>query len=183
MKVESTPIKDLLILTPNVFEDDRGYFLETYNSRDFREKGLYYNFLQDNQSVSLKNVIRGLHFQKKAPQAKLVRVIAGSIWDVAVDLRINSSTFGHWYGVELNEDNFKQLLVPRGFAHGFSVLSDVAVVSYKCDELYMPSSEGGIVYNDKTFNIDWKITGRPVVSKKDSELPEFADIQKELNFT
>lgn len=183
MRIEQTTIKDLLVITPQVFEDQRGYFLETYNSRDFREKGLYYNFVQDNQSVSVKNVIRGLHFQKKVPQSKLVRVIAGSIWDVAVDLRQNSPTYGKWFGVELTEDNFKQLLVPKGFAHGFSVLSDVAVVSYKCDELYMPSSEAGITPHDKTFKIDWRVSGKPVISQKDSELPEFLDIEKELNFT
>jgi dTDP-4-dehydrorhamnose 3,5-epimerase len=182
MKIEQTPIKDLLVLTPKVFEDDRGYFLETFNSRSFRDAGLYYNFVQDNQSVSLRNVIRGLHFQKSVPQTKLVRVIAGSIWDVAVDLRKASPTFGHWYGIELNEDNFKQLLVPRGFAHGFSVLSDVAVVSYKCDELYMASAEGGIIYSDPTLKIDWKINERAIVSDKDGELPKFDDIFKEINF-
>jgi dTDP-4-dehydrorhamnose 3,5-epimerase len=182
MKVETTPIKDLLVITPKVFEDDRGYFLESFNSRAFRDAGLYYNFVQDNQSVSLKNVIRGLHFQKSVPQAKLVRVIAGSIWDVAVDLRRNSRTFGQWFGVELNEDNFKQLLVPRGFAHGFSVLSDVAVVSYKCDELYMATADAGIVYSDPTLKVDWKITEKPIVSEKDGLLPKFDDIQKEINF-
>lgn len=182
MKIEQTPIKDLLVLTPKVFEDDRGYFLETFNSRSFRDAGLYYNFVQDNQSVSLRNVIRGLHFQKSVPQAKLVRVIAGAIWDVAVDLRKASPTFGHWYGIELNEDNFKQLLVPRGFAHGFSVLSDVAVVSYKCDELYMASAESGIIYSDPTLKIDWKIKEKPVVSDKDGELPKFDEIVKEINF-
>lgn len=182
MKIEQTPIKDLLVLTPKVFEDDRGYFLESFNSRSFRDAGLYYNFVQDNQSVSLKNVIRGLHYQKSIPQAKLVRVIAGSIWDVAVDLRKNSQTFGKWFGVELTEDNFKQLLVPRGFAHGFSVLSDVAVVSYKCDELYMASAESGISYLDPTFKIDWKITGKPIISEKDGLLPKFEDIVKEINF-
>lgn len=182
MKVETTPIKDLLVITPKIFEDERGYFLETFNSRSFRDAGLYYNFVQDNQSVSLKNVIRGLHYQKSVPQAKLVRVIAGSIWDVAVDLRKGSPTFGKWFGVELTEDNFKQLLVPRGFAHGFSVLSNVAVVSYKCDELYMQTAEGGIIYSDPTLKIDWKITEKPIVSDKDGELPKFEDIQKELNF-
>ena len=182
MKIETTPIKDLLILTPEGIEDDRGFFFESYNSRKFRDAGLYYNFVQDNQSVSLKNVIRGLHFQKSASQTKLVRVIAGSIWDVAVDLRKSSPTFGHWFGIELNEDNFKQLLVPKGFAHGFSVLSNVAVVSYKCDELYMKTAESGILYSDPTLKIDWKISEKPIISEKDSELSKFEDIQKELNF-
>ena len=182
MKEFKTNIKGLIVVKPEIFQDERGLFFESYNKEKFKSLGIDVNFVQDNQSVSLKNVIRGLHFQKSASQTKLVRVIAGSIWDVAVDLRKSSSTFGHWFGIELNEDNFKQLLVPKGFAHGFSVLSNVAVVSYKCDELYMKTAESGILYSDPTLKIDWKLSEKPIISEKDSELSKFEDIQKELNF-
>lgn len=183
MKIIKTNFEDLLIIEPQVFEDKRGYFFESYNARIFRENGIYQNFLQDNQSVSVKNVIRGLHYQTTAPQLKLVRAIVGSIWDVVVDLRKNSKTYGQWFGVELTEDNMRMLLVPKGFAHGFSVLSDVAVVNYKVDELHLPSAQGGILYSDKNLKIDWKInTKEAIVSDTDGLLPMFEDIEKNLPF-
>jgi dTDP-4-dehydrorhamnose 3,5-epimerase len=183
MKITKTNIEDLLVIDPTVYEDKRGYFFESYNARVFRENGIYQQFLQDNQSVSVKNTIRGLHFQTTAPQLKLVRAVVGSIWDVVVDLRKNSKTYGQWYGIELSEDNMKMLLVPKGFAHGFSVLSDVAVVDYKADELYMPSAKGGILYSDKTLKIDWKINIKEaIVSDFDGNLPMLEDIEKNLPF-
>ena len=183
MKIIKTNFEDLLIIEPKVFEDKRGYFFESYNARIFRENGIYQNFLQDNQSVSVKNVIRGLHYQTTAPQLKLVRAIVGSIWDVVVDLRKNSKTYGQWFGVELTEDNMRMLLIPKGFAHGFSVLSDVAVVNYKVDELHLPSAQGGILYSDKNLKIDWKINLKDaIVSDNDGLLPMFEDIEKNLPF-
>lgn len=183
MKITKTNIEDLLVIDPTVHEDKRGYFFESYNARVFRENGIYQQFLQDNQSVSVKNTIRGLHFQTTIPQLKLVRTIVGSIWDVVVDLRKNSRTYGQWYGIELSEDNMKMLLVPKGFAHGFSVLSDVAVVNYKTDELYMPSVQGGILYSDKSLKVDWKINIKEaIVSDFDGNLPMLEDIEKNLPF-
>ena len=183
MKIETTPIKDLLIINPSVYEDNRGYFFESYNQRFFREQGIYTNFVQDNQSISVKGVLRGLHFQKIAPQAKLVRCIVGEVYDVVVDLRKSSETYKKWFGVKLSEDNMKMMFVPKGFAHGFVTLSDVAVFHYKCDELYMPSSEGGIIYNDPELNIDWGMDiNELILSDKDRVLPKLVDIEKELNF-
>ena len=148
-------INGLCVITPTVHGDHRGYFLETYNQRDMESHGICVNFVQDNQSMSVKGVLRGLHFQKNHPQAKLVRVIKGSVFDVAVDLRKDSVTFGKWYGIELTEENKKQFLIPRGFAHGFLVLSDTAEFCYKCDDFYHPNDEGGIAWNDPTINITW----------------------------
>ena len=183
MKIETTPIKDLLIINPSVYEDNRGYFFESYNQRFFREQGIYTNFVQDNQSISVKGVLRGLHFQKIAPQAKLVRCIVGEVYDVVVDLRKSSETYKKWFGVKLSEDNMKMMFVPKGFAHGFVTLSDVAVFHYKCDELYMPSSDGGIIYNDPELNIDWGVdVNELILSDKDRVLPKLVDIEKELNF-
>lgn len=182
MKFTETRLKDLYIIEPKVFEDSRGYFLEAYNEKKFREFGLSYHWLQDNQSKSARGVIRGLHYQKEPhAQTKLIRVLEGSILDVAVDIRTGSPTFGNVFTVELSARNHKQLLVPRGFAHGFSVLSDSAVVFYKCDNLYNPASEGGIVYNDAKLNIDWKIPGEEaLVSTKDAQLPIFE--KADMNF-
>ncbi len=180
-KIE-TPIADLYVLEPRVFRDERGYFLELYNKQKFLEHGLDYQFVQDNQSKSSFGVIRGLHYQL-APyaQAKLVRVIEGRIFDVAVDLRKGSPTFGHWYGIELSADNFLQLLIPRGFAHGFSVLSETAIVHYKCDNIYHPQSERGIFYADQSLNIDWHIPSeKALVSPKDKMWPNFDSA--EMNF-
>ena len=183
MNIETTPIKDLIIINPSVYEDNRGYFFESYNQRFFREQGIYTNFVQDNQSISVKGVLRGLHFQKIAPQAKLVRCVVGEVYDVVVDLRKSSDTYKQWFGIKLSEDNMKMMLVPKGFAHGFVTLSDVAVFHYKCDELYMPSSDGGIIYNDPELNIDWGVdVNELILSDKDRVLPKLVDIEKELNF-
>lgn len=183
MKIETTKLKDLLIITPSVFEDDRGYFFESYNQRFFRENGIYMNFLQDNMSESKKNVIRGLHFQRTAPQSKLVRCIVGSVYDIVVDLRKGSETYKQWYGVELSDENKKMMLVPKGFAHGFLTLSDKAIFHYKCDELYMANQDGGISFKDEELNIDWGINpNEAIVSEKDRTLPKLVEIEKELGF-
>lgn len=149
-------IEGLCIIEPAVHGDSRGYFMETYNKRDMEEAGLFYNFVQDNQSSSVKGVLRGLHFQKQYPQTKLVRVIKGCVFDVAVDIRKDSETFGKWFGVELSDENKKQFLIPKGFAHGFLVLSETAEFCYKCDDFYHPNDEGGIAWNDPEIGIDWE---------------------------
>ena len=148
-------IEGLCVITPAVHGDNRGYFMETYSQRDMEENGIYINFVQDNQSMSTKGVLRGLHFQKNFPQTKLVRVIKGSVFDVAVDLRKDSKTFGKWYGIELTEVNKKQFLIPRGFAHGFLVLSETAEFCYKCDDFYHANDEGGLAWNDLAIGIQW----------------------------
>ena len=153
-------IEGLCVITPAVHGDNRGYFMETYSQRDMEENGIDIVFVQDNQSMSTKGVLRGLHFQKNFPQTKLVRVIKGSVSDVAVDLRANSETYGKWYGVELTEENKKQFLIPKGFAHGFLVLSDTAEFCYKCDDFYHPNDEGGMAWNDPEIGIEWpQVTG------------------------
>ena len=148
-------IEGLCVITPAVHGDNRGYFMETYSQRDMEEAGLNIPFVQDNQSMSVKGVLRGLHFQKNFPQTKLVRVIKGSVFDVAVDLRKGSATFGKWFGIELTEENKKQFLIPRGFAHGFLVLSDTAEFCYKCDDFYHANDEGGLAWNDPEIGIHW----------------------------
>lgn len=148
-------IEGLCVIIPAVHGDSRGYFMETYNQRDMEEAGISITFVQDNQSCSTKGVLRGLHFQKQYPQTKLVRVIKGWVFDVAVDLRCGSATYGKWYGEELTEENKKQLLIPKGFAHGFLVLSDVAEFCYKCDDFYHPNDEGGLAWNDPKIGIVW----------------------------
>ena len=148
-------IKGLCVIIPTVHGDSRGYFMETYSQRDMEEAGIYHTFVQDNQSMSTKGVLRGLHFQKQYPQTKLVRVIKGRVFDVAVDLRKDSATYGKWFGVELTEENKKQFLIPRGFAHGFLVLSDTAEFCYKCDDFYHPNDEGGLAWNDPNIGIVW----------------------------
>lgn len=155
IKVTKAPIEGLYIIEPTVHGDNRGYFVETYNQRDMEEAGLDMKFVQDNQSSSVKGVLRGLHFQKEFPQGKLVRAIRGSVFDVAVDLRKNSSTYGQWYGIELTEENHKQFYISPGFAHGFLVLSDVAEFCYKCTDFYHPGDEGGLAWNDPAIGIDW----------------------------
>ena len=176
IKVEKTPIEGLYVIEPTVHQDERGYFVETYNQRDFEEAGLYYSFVQDNQSMSVKGVLRGLHFQKEFPQAKLVRVIRGTVFDVAVDIRKNSPTYGKWYGVELSEDNKKQFLISEGFAHGFVVLSDVAEFCYKVTDFYHPGDEGGIAYNDPDIGIEWPAAGNLIMSQKDQNWPGLSSI-------
>ena len=178
MKLTLTPIKDLVVIEPKVFEDSRGYFFEAYNKNKFQELGLNYDFVQDNQSYSTKGVLRGLHFQKQFPQAKLVRVLEGEVFDVAVDLRKDSSTYGKWYGVKLSAENKKMFMIPRGFAHGFLVLSDTAVFSYKCDDFYHPNDEGGIMYNDPDIGVEWpKIGAEYILSEKDKKHPGFKEIR------
>ena len=148
-------IKGLKIIEPSVFGDARGYFMETYNYNDFAEAGIDCQFVQDNQSMSTRGVLRGLHFQKQFPQGKLVRVVKGSVFDVAVDLRKDSKTYGKWFGVELTEENKKQFYIPEGFAHGFIVLSDIAEFCYKCTDFYHPGDEGGLAWNDPEIGIEW----------------------------
>lgn len=173
MEIITTPIKDLLIVKPCVFDDARGYFLETYNAERYREAGIVQDFMQDNMSKSVYGVVRGLHFQRPPySQAKLVSVTVGRVWDVAVDLRKNSPTYGRWHGVELTDENHLQFLIPRGFAHGFSVLSETAIFTYKCDNLYHPEADGGILFNDLDLGIDWKIPAdKMILSAKDTKHP------------
>lgn len=152
-------IEDLALITPAVHGDARGYFMETYSARDMKEAGLDILFVQDNQSKSTKGVLRGLHFQKQFPQTKLVRVIKGVVFDVAVDLRKGSKTYGKWFGVELSEENKVQFLIPKGFAHGFLVRSEEAEFCYKCDDFYHPDDEGGIAWNDPSIGVDWGVSG------------------------
>ena len=173
-----TPIKDLYVIKPKVFGDNRGFFLETYQKKDFASLGLDYDFVQDNHSKSKKGVLRGLHYQINYPQAKCVRVIVGEVFDVAVDLRKGSSTYGKWYGVRLSAENKLMLMIPRGFAHGFLVLSDEAEFMYKCDEYYHPEDEGGIIYNDLDINIEWpQIDTEILLSEKDKKHLNFKDIK------
>ncbi len=164
-----TEIKDVYVIENKIYGDSRGYFTETYKQSAFAEAGLNYNFVQDNQSKSKKGVLRGLHFQKSFPQAKLVRVIEGEVFDVAVDLRKDSKTYGKWTGVILSAENNKQFMIPRGFAHGFVVLSETAVFCYKCDELYHPEDEGGIMWNDPEIGIVWPYDGEILLSEKDKK--------------
>lgn len=155
IKVSTCPIEGLYIIEPTVHRDGRGYFMETYNQRDMEEAGIHMNFVQDNQSMSVKGVLRGLHFQKEHPQAKLVRVIKGAVFDVAVDLRPGSKTYGKWYGCMLSEENNRQFYISEGFAHGFLVLSEVAEFCYKCTDFYHPGDEGGLAWNDPDIGIEW----------------------------
>jgi dTDP-4-dehydrorhamnose 3,5-epimerase len=172
-----TALEGLLIFEPKVFEDSRGYFFEAYNSSVFKQAGINMNFVQDNQSQSSYGVIRGLHYQNNpCAQTKLVRVLAGTILDIAVDIRKSSATYGKVFTIEISDENKKQLFIPPGFAHGFSVLSEKAVVLYKCDALYNKESEGGIIYNDPALNIDWQIPAdKAIISDKDKLLPVLKD--------
>lgn len=169
-------IEGLLVLTPRVFEDKRGYFYESYNRQTLLRAGISADFVQDNESFSVQNTLRGLHFQKPPfSQAKLVRVLEGAVWDVAVDLRPNSATFGKWFGVELSGENKKQFFIPRGFAHGFSVLTPTAKFAYKCDNYYNKASEGAVRFDDPELAVDWKIDlSKAVLSEKDLKNPFFA---------
>ena len=180
MEIIKTPISDLVIIKPRVFADARGFFFETYNEKSYNEAGIDTHFCQDNQSKSSYGVIRGLHYQLNPhSQSKLVSVVQGAVWDVAVDLRAASPTYGQWYGVELTEENHLQFLIPQGFAHGFSVLSETAVFSYKCDNFYSPTLERGILYNDPTLAVDWKIPAdKAIISDKDTKHQLFKDSEK-----
>ena len=170
-----TKIKGVYIIDVKTYGDNRGYFMETYKDSEFKNAGLNYDFVQDNQSSSRKGVLRGLHFQKNHPQAKLVRVLKGEVFDVAVDLRKGSETYGQWVGVVLSEENKRQFMIPRGFAHGFVVMSDYAEFAYKCDELYHPEDEGGIMWNDPTIGIEWPEVGEIILSEKDKVHPSLAE--------
>ncbi|MFO7669602.1 MAG: dTDP-4-dehydrorhamnose 3,5-epimerase [Bacteroidales bacterium] len=180
MKTIETGMEGLLIIEPKVYRDQRGYFLESYHQERLKALGIGYHFIQDNQSRSVKGVIRGLHFQRDPfAQTKLVRVTEGVIYDVAVDLRKGSGTYGSWYGIELSIDNHLQLLIPKGFAHGFSVLSPNATILYKCDTIYHPESEAGIRFDDPELKIDWKVDlASAIISAKDRILPHLKDLKQ-----
>ena len=171
IKVTRCEIEGLCVIEPTVFRDERGYFVETYNYNDFAAEGLDMKFVQDNQSMSVKGVLRGLHFQKQFPQGKLVRAIRGSVFDVAVDLRSGSATFGKWFGVELTAENKKMFYIPEGFAHGFLVLSDEAEFAYKVTDFYHPGDEGGLAYNDPEIGVEWPIEPgmKLILSEKDQK--------------
>lgn len=178
MQISKTAIDGVVIIEPQVFEDERGYFFESYNQVKMEEAGLHYTFIQDNQSKSSYGVVRGIHFQKgEYAQAKLVRVLEGTVLDVAVDLRKDSPTFGKYVAVELSAENKKQLLIPRGFGHGFAVLSKMAVFAYKCDNVYHKASEGGIRFDDSDIGIDWQINPQDVIlSEKDKNAPLLKEV-------
>lgn len=180
IKVTTCGIEGLSVIEPAVFHDSRGYFMETYNQNDFKEAGLDMFFVQDNQSMSVKGVLRGLHFQKQFPQGKLVRAVRGTVFDVAVDLRSQSETYGKWFGVELSAENRKQFYIPEGFAHGFLVLSDEAEFAYKCTDFYHPGDEGGILWNDPEIGIDWPIEEgmELIISDKDRKWSGIRDTFK-----
>lgn len=184
MLFQQTGFPGLFIYEPRIFKDDRGYFFESYNESTFKEAGIAISFVQDNQARSVYGVLRGLHYQKMPhAQTKLVRVLEGEILDVVVDIRTGSSTFGKAYSIILSAENKKQLLVPKGFAHGYAVLSPTAEVFYKCDAFYHKESEGGIIFNDNTLNIDWKIPQeKAIISEKDKKLPSFSELNSEFTF-
>jgi dTDP-4-dehydrorhamnose 3,5-epimerase len=184
MKIVKTAIPDLRVIEPNIIEDSRGYFFESYNKSEFEKENINVAFVQDNQSKSGYGVIRGLHYQiEPFAQTKLVRVLTGKIYDVSVDIRKGSPTYGQWIGVELSEENSKQILVPKGFAHGFSVLSETAIVFYKCDNLYHPEADRGIIYNDNSLNIDWNIDPeKAIISEKDLRHPSLEKAENNFVF-
>lgn len=181
-KITVTPcdIEGLYVIEPTVFKDERGYFVETYNQNDMKEAGLDMVFVQDNQSMSTRGVLRGLHFQKQFPQGKLVRVVRGKVFDVAVDLRSDSKTYGKWFGVELSAENMKQFYIPEGFAHGFLVLSDEAEFCYKCTDFYHPGDEGGLAWNDPEIGVEWPLEEEVdlIISEKDQKWKGLKDTFK-----
>ena len=181
-KITVTPcdIEGLYVIEPTVFKDERGYFVETYNHNDMKEAGLDMVFVQDNQSMSTRGVLRGLHFQKQFPQGKLVRVVRGKVFDVAVDLRSDSKTYGKWFGVELSAENMKQFYIPEGFAHGFLVLSDEAEFCYKCTDFYHPGDEGGLAWNDSEIGVEWPLEEGVdlIISEKDQKWKGLKDTFK-----
>ncbi len=178
MNIIPTSLPEVLIIEPDSFEDNRGFFMETYSREKYRANGINPVFIQSNLSFSRQNVLRGLHYQIRHPQAKLIQIISGEVFDVAVDIRSGSPTFGKWTGLILSGQNKRQLYVPEGFAHGFCVLSESAYFYYKCSSLYYPNDEGGIIWNDKTIDIKWPLT-HPIVSEKDRRLPFFSDLGPE----
>jgi len=180
IKATPTALAGVLILEPRIFTDSRGFFLESYSKRVMREAGIHEQFVQDNHSCSVRNVVRGLHYQICHAQGRLIRVVAGEIFDVAVDLRRNSPTFGRWTGLKLSGENFKMLWIPPGFAHGFSVLSDTAHVLYKATDFYYPDCERTLAWNDADLKIDWQLTGDPIVSIKDSQGVPFRNLAEPL---
>jgi dTDP-4-dehydrorhamnose 3,5-epimerase len=175
MKVTQADLPDVLIIEPRIFPDERGFFFETYNSEMYRQYGISDKFVQDNLSCSMKNTLRGLHFQHPHSQAKLVQVLSGEVFDVVVDIRTGSPAFGQWVGVRLSSGNKKQLYIPEGFAHGFYVLSDLALFSYKCNDFYAPDCEGGILWSDPDLGIDWPVKA-PLLSDKDNKYTVLKDI-------
>ena len=179
MIIETTPLAGLLLIKPDVYGDDRGFFQETWNLRRYTEAGLDRHFVQDNLSLSRKGIVRGLHFQNPRPQGKLVYVLQGEVFDVAVDVRADSPTFGQWYGANLSADNHHQLFVPEGFAHGFCVLSDTALFAYKCTDFYNPDAEFSIQWNDPKLAIDWPVDG-PELSEKDRNARPLHEFSREL---
>lgn len=180
IKVTTCDIEGLKVIEPQVFGDERGYFMETYNYQDYKALGIDMEFVQDNQSMSKKGVLRGLHFQINFPQDKLVRVVSGEVFDVAVDLREGSETFGQWYGVLLSAENKKQFFIPKNFAHGFVVLSDTAEFSYKCTDFYHPNDEGGLLWNDKEIGVEWPIPQdmELIISEKDQKWSGLLEYKK-----
>ncbi|MFQ5485894.1 MAG: dTDP-4-dehydrorhamnose 3,5-epimerase [Desulfobacterales bacterium] len=178
MKIINTLLKDILIVEPKVFQDSRGYFMETYHQERYRESGITPGFVQDNLSYSVRGTLRGLHYQIKHAQAKLVQVISGEIYDVAVDIRPESDTFGKWTCVYLSDVNKRQLFIPEGFAHGFCVVSETALFSYKCSDFYSPKDERGVLWSDPDIGIDWPVKN-PIISKKDSRYPRLVNILPE----
>lgn len=183
IEVIKTKIEGLVIVQPAVFGDERGYFMETYNKEEFEKQGLDMTFIQDNESKSKKGVLRGLHFQSKYSQGKLVRCTQGAVWDVGVDLRQGSKTYGQWAGVELSADNKTMFYIPEGFAHGFVVLTDEATFNYKCTNLYAPEYDGGIRWNDPNIGVEWPVEGMDLLlSEKDQNQPFLKDIKEILEF-
>lgn len=178
MNIISTPIEGLLIVEPRVFSDNRGFFMETYHKNRYQNSGINRVFVQDNLSSSVQNTLRGLHYQIKYPQAKIVQAVVGEIFDVAVDIRTGSPTFGKWTGAHLSGKNLRQLYIPEGFAHGFCVVSKTALVSYKCSDVYRPEDEGGIVWSDPDISIDWPIKD-PIISEKDMRYPRLFELLPE----
>ncbi|QTA85753.1 dTDP-4-dehydrorhamnose 3,5-epimerase [Desulfonema magnum] len=182
MNIITTSIEGILVIEPKVFKDNRGFFMETYQQHRYSEFGINHTFVQDNLSFSARGTLRGLHFQVTRPQAKLVQAITGEIFDVAVDIRPGSPTFGKWTGIHLSEQNKRQLFIPEGFAHGFCVLSEIAHFLYKCSDVYQPDDEGGILWSDPDIGIDWPVKN-PVISDKDRKYPHLSDLLPEQLFS
>jgi dTDP-4-dehydrorhamnose 3,5-epimerase len=178
MKITTTPIDGLLVLEPDVFRDERGFFLETFHEQKYDYLGIKSKFVQDNLSLSSKGILRGLHFQYRHPQAKLVQVILGEVFDVVVDIRQGSPTFGKWFGIMLSQNNLYQMFIPEGFAHGYWVVSETALFAYKCSDFYSPADEGGLLWSDPDIGIQWPAS-EPVLSQKDSRLPRLSEFPKD----